>query len=170
MQTDNWDTAIVPYDFTQVLTFIFDFDQQALDEAAQNQFLTGHNSVGGVDMPLLTGDDGFNPDETIDMTNFKNKQASKKIMILKKEIHIEKRRFLISNSFMLLMKMVYEYLKYLVSKEFTDFEPIAKIKDVIMLYNSATYQLIIAGGSVMCKAVAQITTKILALSITEMRF
>ena len=84
-------------------------------------------------MPLLTGDDGFNPDETIDMTNFKNKQASKKIMILKKEIHIEKRRFLISNSFMLLMKMVYEYLKYLVSKEFTDFEPIAKIKDVIMV-------------------------------------
>jgi hypothetical protein len=132
MQTDNWDTAIVPYDFTQVLTFIFDFDQQALDEAAQNQFLSS-NQVGGVDLPLLTGDDGFNPDETIDMTNFKNKQASKKIMILKKEIHIEKRRFLISNSFMLLMKMVYEYLKYLVSKKFTDFEPIAKIKDVIMV-------------------------------------
>lgn len=71
---------------------------------------------------------------------------------------------------MLLMKMVYEYLKYLVNKKFTDLEPVAKIKDVIMLYNSATYQLIIAGGSVMCQAVSQITTKILALSITEMRF
>ena len=58
----------------------------------------------------------------------------------------------------------------MVGKKFTDFEPIAKIKDIIMLYNSASWQLIISGGSVMTKAVPQITTKILALSINEMRF
>lgn len=168
MQKDNWDAAIVPYDFTQVLSFIFDFDQNTLEET-ESVFLNTHK-IGGIEMPILTGEEGFNPDETIDITNFKNKQVSKKIMILKKEVHIENRRFLVSQSFMFLMRNIYEYLKFVATKKFKDLDAIGKIKDIIMVYKSVTYQLIISGGSVMTGSVTQITTKILALSITETRF
>eukprot|EP01017_Pseudomicrothorax_dubius_P049522 TRINITY_DN9217_c0_g2_i1.p1 TRINITY_DN9217_c0_g2~~TRINITY_DN9217_c0_g2_i1.p1 ORF type:complete len:651 (+),score=191.51 TRINITY_DN9217_c0_g2_i1:1075-3027(+) len=86
------------------------------------------------------------------------------ITILKNEIYINKRRYKLTSAFLLLMKVIYDYMHIAENFPSISVDATNRIVEIVRFYNSYTCQLILSAGAIHFQQIKTITAKILAMS------
>ena len=90
---------------------------------------------------------------------------SKFLDIMKNEIFIHNKRYRLTSSFLLLVKIIYDFLHIAQKFKFSGAITIARLFDIIKYYSSFSCQLILGAGAISLGVVKMITAKILGIYI-----
>ena len=178
LEVDDWKSAIPDFNFQEELQYLLEFklnqESRSMMEGASllpetNRMLLDDYGIENdpeEENMILNGIESTRRDPQ----DFKDSQRTSRkktaLLLINREIHYKNNKYLVSKSFCKFIHAFYSYLKiYNLSDSLElDKSLLKNILNLVSLYKSTTTQLILSGGSVICKTIEKVENKMLSKS------
>jgi len=173
LEQESWTPADIEYTYSLYFSFFVEPDNDLEKhperlETTEDILKSSRPDVNDLEIVKHLATEDETADSSRDsrrtQDTIKSHQNGEMVSIQKNELYINKKRYRVTGSFLLLIQICYEYFTIASKFNYIGMDTIGKLFEIIKLYNSYTTQLVLGAGAIAFGKIKKITAKVLALS------